>query len=85
MLLSRLGLQNTTIAYLRRRKPPPNECPSYDSKQSDSEVPTMLQLWRMYNAPSLSSLPGQLLLGVVAPDRIQSMGEIELNCELMLN
>ena len=26
------------------RNPPPNECPGYDTKQSDGEVPVMLEL-----------------------------------------
>ena len=26
-------------------KIPPNECPGYDTKWSDSEVPVMLELW----------------------------------------
>ena len=25
----------------------PNECPRYDTKQSDGEVPVMLELWGM--------------------------------------
>ena len=35
--------------------------------------------------PSLPLLPGPLWQGAVAPDRVLSMGQIELNCELMLN
>ena len=57
---------------------PPNECPGYDTKQSDGEVPAVLELWRMRSTPSLSSLPGPLWPGVVAPDRALSMGWIEL-------
>ena len=34
----------------------------------------------MWSTPSLPSLPGQLWLGVVAPNRALSMGQIELNC-----
>ena len=41
----------------------PNECPGYDTKQSDGEVPAM------WNTPSLPSLPGSLWPGVVAPDK----------------
>ena len=33
----------------------------------------------------LPSLPGPLCHGVVAPDRVLSMGRTELNCVLMLN
>ena len=39
----------------------------------------------MWRNPSLSSLPGSLRLGVVAPNRTLSMGQIELNCIFMLN
>ena len=45
----------------------------------------MLELWGMLSTPSLTSLPGQLWPGVVAPDRVPSMGQIELNCLLILN
>ena len=62
-----------------------NECPRYDTKKSDGEVPVMLELWGMRSTPSLPSLPGSLWPGVVAPDRVLSVGQIELNCVLMLN
>ena len=52
----------------------PNECPGYDTKQSDSEVPVMLELWGMRSTPSLPILPGPLWPGMVAPDRALSMG-----------
>ena len=48
--------------------------PGYDTKQSDGEVPAMLELWGMRSTPSLPSLPGPLWPGVVAPDRALSMG-----------
>ena len=63
----------------------PNECPGYDIKQSDGEVPVMLELWTMRSTPSLPSLPGPLGPGVVAPDRVLFMGRIELNYLLILN
>ena len=66
-------------------RPHPNECPIYDTKQFDSVVPVMLELWGMRSTPSLPLLPGPLWLGVVAPDRVLSMGQIELNSVLMLN
>ena len=59
---------------------PPNEFPGYDTKQSDGEVPVMLELWQMPSTPSLPSLIDPLWPGGVAPD----MGQIELNCVLML-
>ena len=39
---------------------PPNECPGFDTKQSDGEVPVMLELWGMRSTPSLPLLPGPL-------------------------
>ena len=37
-----------------------NECPRYDTKQSDGEAPVMLELWGMRSNPLLPSLPGSL-------------------------
>ena len=68
-----------------RPAPSPNECSEYDTKQSDGEVPAMLELWGMQSALSLPSPLGPLWPGGVAPDRVLSMGQIELNCVLMLN
>ena len=39
---------------------PPNECPGYDAKQSDGEVPAVLELWGMRSTPLLPLLPGPL-------------------------
>ena len=50
------------------------ECPRYDIKQSDGEVPVMLEFWGMWSTPLLPLLPGPLWPGVVAPDRVLSMG-----------
>ena len=38
----------------------------------------MLELWGMQSTPSLPLLPGPLWPGVVAPDRVEFMGQIEL-------
>ena len=45
----------------------------------------MLELWGIWSSSLLSLLPGSLWPGVVAPDNVQSMGQIKLNCVLMLN
>ena len=65
---------------LQMRNPPPplNECPRYDSKKSDGEALLMLKLGGMWSTLLLPSLPGPLWLGVVAPDRVLSMSQIEL-------
>ena len=39
----------------------------------------MLELWGIRRMPSLPSLPGPFWPGVVTPDRVLSMGQIELN------
>ena len=54
-------------------------------KQSNDKVPVILEVWGMWNTPSLLSLPGPLWPGVVAPDMVLSIGLIELNYVLMLN
>ena len=59
--------------------------PGYDTKQSDGEVPVMLELWEMWSTPSLLLLPAPLWPRVVAHNRVLSMGQIELKCVLMLN
>ena len=38
----------------------------------------MPELWGMWNTPSLPFFPGPLWPGVVVPDRVPSMGQIEL-------
>ena len=45
----------------------------------------MMKLWGKQSTPSLPLLPGPLWLEVVAHDRVLSMGQIELNCVIMLN
>ena len=45
-------------------------------------VPVMLVLWGMQSIHSLPELPGPLWPGVVAPNKVLSIGQIELNCEL---
>ena len=42
----------------------------------------MPELWGMRSIPLLPSFPGSHRLGVVTPDRVLSMGQIELNCVL---
>ena len=49
--------------------------PGYDVKESDGEVQVMLELLDMLGGPSLQSVP--TLAGVVAPDWVLSIGQIE--------
>ena len=76
ILPSRLGPQNTLISS--------NECPGYDTKHYDGEAPVILELLRMQSTPLLPSLLGPLWSGVVAPGRVLSIGQIELNSVITL-
>ena len=71
-------LQNTPTASLQKSKNPLHECPVYDTKQFDGKVSVMLELWEMQSNPTLASLPGPLWPRVVAPNRILTIGQIEL-------
>ena len=84
MLPSRLGQLSTSTASLQIKTPTRNEYLGYDSKRSGGEVPVMLKFWGMWTTPSLPSLPGPLWPRVVTPDRVLSMGQIELNCVLTI-
>ena len=78
------GCRIHRLASLQRGKTPPQWVSWLDTKQSDGEVPVMLEFWGMRSIRSLPSLPGTLWPGVVAPDRVLSMCQIEINCVLML-
>ena len=54
------------------------------SNNMNSEASVILELCRMQSTSSLPSLPGPLWLGVVGPDRVLSMSQIELNCVITL-
>ena len=79
------GFSIHRLHLFRGGKTPPNQCPGYDTKQSNGEVPVILDHWGMRSTRSLPSLPDPLCPGVVKLDRVLCMGEIELNCILMLN
>ena len=64
---------------------PPNECPGYETIQSDGEVSVILELWGMRSTTSFPFLLGPLWPGVVALDRALTIGKKELNCSLILN
>ena len=63
----------------------PNECPGYNTKQSNGEASVKLKLWEMYSTSLLPFLPNSLWPGVVTLDKILYLSQIELNCVLMLN
>ena len=55
-----LELLNTPTVSLQRGKTSTNECPGYDTKQSDGEASVMLELWEMWCTPLLILLTGSL-------------------------
>ena len=70
----------------------------YDTKQSDGDVPVILELCGMQSTPSLPSLPGPLWPEVVVPEKGPVYGLnrakrwfldftvfLHLNCVFMLN
>ena len=67
------------------RLPPLNECPGYYTKQSDGDVPVILELWGILSTPLLPLLPGPPWAEAVAPERALSIGQIELSCVFILN
>ena len=69
-----LGWRINRLLLCRGVRPTINECPGYDTKQSDGEVPVMLELWGMRSTPSMTLLPGPLWPGMVTPERALSMG-----------
>ena len=69
----------------REVRPPPQRVSWYDIKQSHDDVPVMLEFRGMQSTLTLPSLPGPLWPGGVAPNKLQSMGQIEVNCILLLN
>ena len=56
-----------------------------DMTQKSDEAPIKLELWGMQSTLLLPSLPGPFWPRVIASDGVLSMGQIELNCVLMLN
>ena len=74
------GFRIYLLHLCRGLRPLPNEFCVYDG-----EVTEMPVLWGMQSTPSLPSLPGQLRSGVVAPDKVLFMGQIEINCVLVRN
>ena len=81
---SGLGFYHKPIVSQHRSRQP-NEGSGYDAKQSDGETSIMLDLCEIRSNPLLPSLPGPHLLGLLVRNRLPSIGQIELNCVLMLN
>ena len=54
------AVEYTDCTSAESKAPPHNECPGYDTKQSDGEVPAVLEHWGMRITPLLPLLPGPL-------------------------
>ena len=54
------------------------DCRIHWLQKYEVKAPVMLGLLGMWNIPLLQPLPGHLWPGVEAPDRVLSMGKIEL-------
>ena len=78
------GCRILRVHLCRGVRHPTNECPGYDPKQSDAGVPVMLEFWEMRSTLSMPSLPGPISPRQVTRDRVLSMGQMKLNCLLML-
>ena len=70
---------------MQRSKTPNTTSVQDMTQKSDDATLITLELWGMWSTSLLPSLPGTLWPGVVACDRNLSMGQIELNCVLVLN
>ena len=79
------GYRNHQLLLYRGVRSPSNEYLGHDTKQSDGEIPVMQELWGMWSTSSLPLPLSPLWPRVVAPDRVQSMDQIEGNCVFMLN
>ena len=51
------GCRIHRLLLCRGVKPTPNECPTYDTKQSDDEVPVTLWLWGNTENPFITIAP----------------------------
>ena len=67
-------VEYTDCVSCREVRPLPNKYSGYDTKQSDNKATVMLELWGMRSTPLLPSFPGSLWPGVIAPDRVLSIG-----------
>ena len=64
----------TSYFSAKEYNPPLDECPGFDTKQSNGEFSVILELWGIRSTLSLALLPDPLWPGMLVPD----MGQIEL-------
>ena len=69
--LNKLRSAESTDCIYAKRLDSSNECPRYNTKQSDGEAPVILELWEMGITNLITSLPGSLWPGVIASDRLR--------------
>ena len=75
---SRLELKNTPTVSLQRGKTFPTSALDMTLNNLMVSAPVILELWGMQSIRSLPSLPAPLWPKVVVPDRVLSLGQIEL-------
>ena len=89
MVLSAGAIEYIDFISAEGKTPPREESPENSIKSSDGEAPVMPELWGMQKNLLLPLLPGSLETGLVVPERVSSMGQIEqtmnVNKWLMLN
>ena len=78
MLAQSAGAAEYTNCISTERQDSYKEYSGYHTKQSDCEASVRLVLWGMWSTSWLASLPDPLQPGVVALDRVISVGPIEL-------
>ena len=78
LLPTGLGLLNTLIASLQRSKTSPNQYSEDGIKQSDNDSPVIMDHWGMRSITSSPLSTGPVKLGVASPDRVISIGRIQL-------
>ena len=79
------GTAEYTLCISTEREDHPKGCSGYDTKQSDDESSVMQEIWSMQSTPSLTWLQAPLWSGVVAPNNVLRMHQVELNCVITLN
>ena len=80
-----MGPKNIQTASLQRDRTSHTNVLDMILKESVEEAPVMPEPLGMLSTSSLILLSGSLWPRVVAPNRVISIGQIDLNCVLMLN
>ena len=75
------GVEHSNSFSAEGKDPLRNEYPGYETKQSDGEVPVMVELWGVHSTSSIPSLPGPLDSGpVYGSNKTKLRTYAKLNC-----